>query len=639
MSDDYVKLAALIYGIIRAMFGDLDTNQKFHFQCSSDLKKEFSKNKYDYQTESILADRFTNYLLYHQITKNTSLDQLIEMIETLKNTKEKFTFNGDIAASSYIWSIVQSIAFDFNITWIKFEKLNFCSFFPHFIPIIENNSIISKLTFEGVTFVGDVDSFKEIPEHTSFMIHEIHFVTCELTTKAFLEFMKFLTKIKCELIEISFYKCSFTKEIMDSLFELFENNCFSLNSLRFEFIHVDGFQSRLLKFLTSDLVTNGQQLKKLTLISCDLDVSVVLSKIVSVETGLTKIDFMKNSFTNPFEKTITNFYNIQTIIFSTCSFTPESFASLFDSLSKSENSPMNLVFNSLRFDIRNSNQIYDILANTYLPNVTKFSWNKNPMKATSTQKFVRFLLNQPSIVQLELSNSMLIDDIEESMKFFLAYIKGCQLTKLIMKGEQPNVYGQHLYPILDELSQKISLKSIDISGQKILDKGIEYLYKFLENGLEEIHFDGSGIKKYLVFSKFCNSLISSDVIFADWPKNDEKSLVKKLTKKHKVEMQKLKKKFLEHFTNENLIVSFGKGRHSSTEIKAQSGKFVKPPQLSERKLSLPSVKQIPKLQCTSSLCFKEDFICKLCSECIGRNLTANDDILLKKYHQIQQLCE
>lgn len=640
MSNDYVKLTAMIYGIIKAMFSDLETSKKFRFQCSSDLKKEFSENSYEYQTESILADRFTNYLLYQQITKNTSLDLLIEIIELLKNTHEKFTFNGDIAASSFIWSIVQSIAFDNNIYCIKFEKLNFCSFFPHFIPIIENNGIITRLNFDGVTFVGSADPFKKIPEQKLFEVQEIHFNSCELTTNSFLEFIKFLTKIGCELYEISFYKCTFTKEIINSFFDLIETSCSSLTSLRFEHIRLDSLQSRLLDFLTSNLLTNGQQLKKLTLISCNLDIATVLSKIVSVETGLTKINFSKNTFTKPLKTPITNFYNIHTIILSTCSFTPESFAIFFNSLSRAENSPTHLVFDALRFDLRYSNQIYNTLTNTTLPNVTKFSWNKNPMKATSTQKFVRFLLNQPSIIKLELSNSMLIEDIDESMKFFLAYIKGCQLNTLIMKGEHPNVYGEHLYPILNELSQKTSLKSIDLSGQEIQEKGIEYIYKIIENGLEGLRFDGSGIKSFNSFVKFCNTLISSDLIFANWPEHDEKIVSQKLSPNQKNELQNLKKKFLEHFSNENLVPSFYKGGNSSSEIKSQPSSSVKNSQLIGRKFSFSSstLQQPLKHSCISSLGYKEDFMFKLCSECVGHNLTVEDDVLLKKYHQIQELC-
>ncbi|KAH0788334.1 hypothetical protein GPJ56_007808 [Histomonas meleagridis] len=636
-----MKITSIINSAITALFGE-SINHTFRFECATDVKPEFAKQEYKYKTDSVLADRFTSFLLANRhLSKSTAVDQIAETIELLKATKDNFTFTGDITASSFIDAIGDSIANDNNISSLTFKGLNFSSFLPHFLPILQNNTNITKLTFISVTFIDSIDNLPKSPSKPLFPVRELHFIGCELTTSSFLSFVRYLQTIGSELFSVSFVKSQFSENTIVNLFKFFQTSKSfdSLRSLHFEAVRSNHFQKCLTNLFSTES-KGKKELISLSLIDCGLDLSVVLPVIVASENILEKLCLSKNKFTNPLEQQINDFGEITTISFSECSFSVNSLKVLFNSLSSATNHPNYLLFDSIHLD---SESFYDELLDIHLQDLMNLSWKKNKMNSTSAKKFFNFLSNHPDLFQLDISNTFIMDDIDTSMKYFLEYIKKCKLNTLIIRGEQPTVYGEHLYPILEELTNGgFSLKVLDVTGQEIKEKGLDYLSQIVANGLEDISFDGSAVKSVDAFIHFCQGIICSELIKAHWPERDEKHLLSVASVNQSIQIKKLikpiKKEFIEHFAENLALLSHTSSSRSFSEMSRQKlqqyNTMTKSRSGSHCLMIGSSTIQLPKLVNTSDLIFREESISKLCTECLGYEPSLTNDVLLTKYYQI-----
>ncbi|KAH0793834.1 hypothetical protein GPJ56_002256 [Histomonas meleagridis] len=637
-SEQLVKLAAIVYSTITALFGE-SVNHKFRFECATDLKPEFAKCETKYTSESILADRFTSFLLANQrLTKSTSVDQIAETIEILKSTKESFDFTGDIAASSYIGAIVDSVAHDNVINSITFKGLNFCSFLPHFLPIIKNNPNIKKLTFTCITFIESIDSITKTSIENKLPVKELNFIRCELTTSSFLSFIGYLQTIGSELQSVSFCKCRFSDITIVNLFNYFCNsNCFdNLNSIYFETVRSDNFQKCLKEFFSTNSKAK-ERIKKLSLIDCNLDVSVILPEVTTSKNSIVNLDLSQNDFKSPLKRQINDFGELTTVSFSGCTFTLDSFKSLFNTLSASRNSPSYLAFDAIRLD---SKEQYDYLLTVKLPKLIDLSWKKNKMDSKSSKKFFGFLSNNTSLLNLNLSNTFKMDGIDESIQYFLNYIKKCKLNTLILRAEQPTVYGEHLYPILEELgNESFQLENLDVTGQEIKEKGVELLSQIIDNGLKQLSFDGLAVKSVNSFVNFCQKVTNSGLEKANWPEQDEKHYITKAPQEQLAEIKKLmaqvKKEFIDHFAGKQTsnTSSFLNSPRKKTLVRSDSRGKKRNGTHSKEKKS----KKIPKMINTNDLMYREKYIADLCAECLGYEASPANDVLLSKYTQIIEL--
>lgn len=159
--------------------------------------------------------------------------------------------------------------------------------------------------------------------------------------------------------------------------------------------------------------------------------------------------------------------------------------------------------------------------------------------------------NNPSIKEIDLSNSYLVQESEISLADLASIFKADQIEKFVLMGNGATVYGSRLIPVLECLTQSKTLKILDITGQAIGDFGLNLFSKLLSTGLKDFYFDGSNPTKFLFFKNACEAILGSQLTQTCWPENDFQLLVSKSSPNEKSEVNSagaaFKKKFHEKF--------------------------------------------------------------------------------------------
>ena len=456
--------------------------------------------------------------------------------------------------------------------------------------------------------------------------------------------MKFFQDPNSHIQHINFNKCSFLENIFRELLELIDGQtCFkSLTWLKLENIQVDNIQEHILNFLESPAIEN---MKKLFLIKNNLESSLIIEKVMEKSNSIVKLNLSYNNFTRQLNF-IRSFCTLEILILSSCKFTAESFVSLMKSLSLAQYSPQKIVMNSISIPEEDLDIVYNCLSSIILPNLCHFSWSKNLMKPTQTEKFCTFLTNNPNIVEIDISNSISNFKLSDSLKYLLKYIKQCSLEKFILRGSAPTMYETNLYPILEALSEIKTLKYLDISGQKIHDKGIQYLFDIIKNVLVEFYYDGLGLTNIESFSNLIHFILDSKITKTCWPSNDEKNILihtdPYLKNNINTTFDKLRAEFYKKFKF-NIISPKTKTRSYSekkTTPFREKGYGYKNRRTSlfrqqNPKLPFVSTPNIPKLQCENDLRYREDDIKSTFYECLGTTeKDMCDDVLVKKFYEL-----
>ena len=556
-SKERVKFCSIIFSLIKSLYGE---NLNFRLECTSTIKKQFDSSSYLYETQCPLVDRFNNFLLTSRILKNSNLDLINENIELLKHTKHNFTFTGDLSASTFVSQIVQSISYDSEITTLTLLSLNFSSFLPHFLPILQQNNIISEIAMENVSFIGKLSLLSNC--HPKLRATKFIFNNCELKTNDFISFIKFFQNVDSKIKSLEFNKCVINSKSIEHIFHAISNyECFKeLNSLSFHDISPGTITGPLIiKLFSSNWISNNHCFNTLNLINCGLDIPSFIIPIFSKKSSIENIDFGGNNFLHnisDFPSNSSTLFFPSNLSFSKCIFSISSFQQLMKLIA--ESNVISLNFDYLDVNIQNSNEnidnLYDAFLNCKLNQLASFSWDDNPMNCENIEKFMAFLtINNESLQHLSLSNSIR-NNIEKSMTFFNNFIDSSKLLSLIIRGTDSCYLGEHFYPPLQKIIDQKNIRILDITNQKIGQQGLLLLLELvLSTDIEELYFDGTGVTVPEVLIKFCNDLMETRLNKASWPENDEKLIISNAS----IQIKQDVKKALEA-AKEPFITRFGR---------------------------------------------------------------------------------
>lgn len=157
-----------------------------------------------------------------------------------------------------------------------------------------------------------------------------------------------------------------------------------------------------------------------------------------------------------------------------------------------------------------------------IPGLNCFSFNNNTMNSKETLLFVQFLKNQKYIQNLFVNCSISTRQNPTGLNSFLSYIESIPINSLSLRSDHTLAlsFGRLLSGTLSAFSKTHHLKALDITNQAIGQDGLEMVKKIVENGLEELHFDGSNTNNLEYLLEFCKFLLSSEIKFATFPQQD-----------------------------------------------------------------------------------------------------------------------
>lgn len=178
-------------------------------------------------------------------------------------------------------------------------------------------------------------------------------------------------------------------------------------------------------------------------------------------------------------------------------------------------------------EIENEKQLnLDFLLNELMrvrmPSLEVIFFDGNSMSATQTIQFINFLRNQPNLKNLSICRSI---DVKNSPFGFLSFVDYCSSQSILAlsicgDSEKSNEFSYGLMN-LNLIGQIESIECLDISNQKIGQKGLEMLLPLIIDGkLKEIYFDGSNVNSFHFLCRFCTTLLLSKIKYASFPEND-----------------------------------------------------------------------------------------------------------------------
>jgi hypothetical protein len=155
-------------------------------------------------------------------------------------------------------------------------------------------------------------------------------------------------------------------------------------------------------------------------------------------------------------------------------------------------------------------------------------FNDNRMNSPQTLLFVQVLEKNRDIVSLSLNRSIDVGDSPAGFTAFLNLVSQRRFDRLSLRGDASMKFsfGSFLLPLLAS-EMALSLSILDITNQGIGDRGLEALTRLLERGsLRELYFDGSSANSFDGLCGFCDTVIASRLLFAEFPEHDFEKLLR-----------------------------------------------------------------------------------------------------------------
>ena len=562
--EDHVHVAAIVCAVRRVLFGDKPRPVKIVIE-DPEIQRRIDADEFVFHSESVLADRFLSLCLAIE-TSVLIPDQVNYLYDTLKSCDGCFQFNAETIASPLCLPVALAIAYDEKLEAVRLRNLNFASFMPYYMNIIQYNSSVKRVTFSSVSFDGSVKPYVDVwAKKTQFSANQMIFNDCQLVTPDFLAFLEAFEMYPADMSNISFVRCTMSKEVLEALFEsVYVSPCFrTLSDLSIsETRSGDLLQVYVLQFLSSNFLINQKHLNIVSFSDCCLDLNILFPFFFKFETAVQSVVLTGNRFTvGDSLSEIDDFQNVSELTLSNSSFTGDTLLKLFQVLAKAKRAPKTLALDALKIDEVGWNTFYAGIADVKIESLKLLSWCNNPMRAKQMVSFKQFLLNQPSLTDLGLSNSIMFIDADACLGYLVDIAKSINLEKLEIRAAGAQTFGRKLHPLLQVLLERKTIKMLDVTGQGVSDEGLNLLVQLASTCLDELRFDGSGPSTYDVFLDIVSKLKGSRLLHSEWPVEDAKEVTAKipLSSRQQImrQIEKARKEFLDklalHSRSEEVI--------------------------------------------------------------------------------------
>ena len=616
------SLAALLISLQTSVCGACE------FRASTQLKLVVSDIHVESSVEDPIIARFVSECL--ALNTPIQIDQVNQIVKQLSEEREKIVFTPSLAASSLMPAITAMLKGASDYKTIILKDLSFMTFFKHFSTILKKSTSVESLVFYRTSFhesnLSTPPGFFE--NEVKAPIHELVFKSCDLTNPRVKEFFYELAKMKTTITTITLDHTDFIQSSAEALFySIFDMQCFrSLTSFIINKVNLaDTFQVFTIQLMNCDWVLKNKTLKKLVLQNTKLHVEFLLNALMMFDCGLEELLLAGSLFTKPLPRNgIQTFQQVLTLDLSSITTTATAMLSLFQAIDTSPPQIKSLNVATLKMSENEVGRFYSSLSTFKLNGVQTLVWDGNHVPDESVHNFVSFLCSQPDLIDLSISDCIMSS--KENAAELCNLVRALPLERFVMVATQPFAFDKRINDALQILINKGTLNSIDISGHKISEEGLEIITIFASRGAKGIAFGSTGATDAECLHSCLKAIIESSVEFAVWPLEDVKRTITKVPLGSR---DKMLRKFTE------LKRAFESKYH--VEIEAVS--------VEEDSIRMRRMTSLPLLMRTASeilltphmepldidmISTKEENISKLLKECIGPDalLTENDPLVI-----------
>ena len=473
-SNHHLEAVAIVLSIRNTLFGDKPRAPKVIIDPT--VKEQIERYQFTFESENLIADRFLSLCLNID-EKNLNAEQISDIYDCLRVSPNFAQISSEVVNSPLISAVSLAIAYDNDIQSLHLKNINFSTFVNNFIPIVQYNCSIQKLYLSSVTFSGKIQSYVDVwNDKTAFATNQYIFNDCNLTSSDFVTFFKAFKKYPADMQSIVFIHCSMSTLALETIFSTISSSlCFrTLSELSFSNMKTDpSLQTCFLQFATSNFFMTQKNLQCLSLEDIGIDIDMILPFLLNYPTCFTSLSLIGNNFLKSIS--IVDFHKLADIDLSSMHFTSESLISILNCMAKSNNHPQRITLDSLVISDDDWAKFYSQISSIVIPKLVMISFCGNKMKSDWMHQFKSFLINHPLLSELGISNSILFEDAEESIKDLVQVVSTKAIKKLEIKGKNDTVLRYKLYPLLKALFEKATIKMLDITGQEISDQGLELI--------------------------------------------------------------------------------------------------------------------------------------------------------------------
>lgn len=546
--EEVYHIASLVYFIRQAQFPTDVLPCNFAF---SDNKANEKPIQSPYQYDSLFVDRLLSCAFHYSLLVTKTMLCSIQL-PTLKS----FSISGSMFDSPLFPAILLSLTYEQDITNLHLIDLTVSPLLQQLAPLIRYNRFIQTITFEHTDFTDSASILDQLFSKThGFRASNWIFERIEFN-KSFGSFFDAISKIGKPIKSIEFKKCTYSIDVFRGVLQsVFFNDCF--HSL--EEFSVDSFKDspELLSFMVLEIPTCSwamqfKRLHKISVTECGIDGSDFLQKIMNFDVGLYHINLSGNFFKTPI-KLDQNLViqELQVLELSNCTFSTsfiESFVKLLKIVKIVE-----LDLSHIQTDGDcNLTMILERLSTLTLPYLEAIAFNDNRMNSAMTCLFTAFIEKQVNLSSISLNSSIDIRESPSGLNNFIQCIQEKKLNNLSLRSDESFdfSYGQLLIPLIKGLN---GIKSLDITNQKIQMQGLEELKRLINDGLMELHFNGSNVSSFEDLVSFCEYVLKSKIRLATFPTNDFTRLIRQLSMKNlksdnEILVDNLKEQFSKNYT-------------------------------------------------------------------------------------------
>ncbi|OHT00964.1 hypothetical protein TRFO_32180 [Tritrichomonas foetus] len=545
VSKTHIELAYFINTLYNTLFTRLEV------KVDSSVQSAYDRESNGFETKSSLADRFI--ALSGSSIANQYIDLAQDIYTKLEQSPSSIVITPEIATSVFIDTLIEAIALDKQLHHLKLRKLTMGSFSSHLYKIFNTNRSIDTISLIDFSFAGYLNITEPLfSEKCVIQIKTLYFIRCEFNRPEFTVFVNEFSTYKGQISTLYIDSCTFNEQTIDTLFvSFFDADCFQYLE-NFALIGAsmpERIQILYVQLLGSNWIIKHQSLRTINAMNTGIDAVFTIPILSMFENNVNSINFSGCKFFDCIDASNNSFQNLAEIDLSNCIFTEESLDSLFHSISMSQQQPSTLYLDSL--DISGFHSFLKKASSYKKLLLESFSFNENKIDKSDYDLFFKFLKNMKNLKNLSLSYT-LSPKSKKAYSYLNELIKSVPITSLMLRGKDDTSFDESFCSVLETIIDKKRFLSIDISGHKIQNKGIKLLIKLLKHDqLQELSFDGTGMKDPELFINLMEDLIESKVEYSKWPKNDIHDFTKnssnEITSETMNKFNNVKKAFVQKF--------------------------------------------------------------------------------------------
>lgn len=545
---NHMRTAARIFYIRNSLFDH--PSLPFTLEIDKKDRPAFESEVYQCPKSSLLVNRFRSCLM--ESGANVDEAAAKSVCETLAKVTDSMTIDVSLANNQYIREVCMAISYDRELLELRLMKVSMKYMSQHLSTALNYSISIKKLAMIGVDFdSGPIPGVRRLfKEMTSPSIQEFVFEHCRFASPDSSAFFDSFAGYSGEAKVLSFPRCEFCKESLDSLFQaLFFQPCWhSLTALLLSDVSLnDELASYLSQLSCCEWMLEKQCLRTLSVTKCGLEIGSLLPHLHRLESGYISLDLSNNLFLEPIKDF--RFQSLCSLDVSLCAFSDESLRSLFVALRDDLDHSFRLIAANLS---EITSGFYESITDMVIPHLTALVWDRNPMEFPTFQSFCGFLTHQPNLTEISISECIVKCD-----EMFTAVLATVVTNKPIEVARMAgNGMGIAILPVVDQLIRNGHLRVLDISGNQCGDRIMDLVVSALPPTIKEFYFAGYSPSDANSIFRVCEGLIThTSLVHASWPAEDIKPTLKKLTPSARPAVLKVLKqlrlKFVDRFGYSN----------------------------------------------------------------------------------------